>query len=338
MRRSISRLQAAGILLAAVVGSGIIGFVAIENLGPLDAVYQTVITISTLGTAEPEGGLTSSGKILTVYLVVVGVGTVFYTATISIEHGLEQFLGGEGRRRRMAKQIGALRDHVIICGFGLVGEGVAERVRDEPDAPDLCVVESHPDRVADAREDGLLVVEGDATHDEALLRAGIERARSLVTCVRSDSDNLAIVLSAKARRPDLTVIARATEAESTRKLRLAGADRVVAPQLVGANRLAALAMQPELVEFVDLTFRERMLEMRIEQFEVVAGTRVANHSLRDSGIRDRSGALVLAVEHPDGRTWLNPGPEFVVRPGHVIFGIGTEDQVDALGRLVSLPV
>ena len=331
------RLQAGAGLLVLVTLIGVVGFMIVEGLDVLVAIYQTVITISTVGFSEPTGGLGTGGRFLTIFLVVAGVGSAFYTASASIELGVEAFLGGERQRRRMDRQIASLSEHIILCGFGRVGEGVWERLRDEADAPPVVLVESDPDRVGAARELGIPLVEGDATRDEALLAAGIERAHTLIASVRSDSDNLAIVLSARARRPDLRIIARATEAESHRKLQLAGADRVVAPQLVGANRLAALAVEPELVEFIDLAFRDKMMEVRVEQFEVVAGAEVAGKALRESGIRRRSGALILAVEHPDGRTWLNPGPDFVVRAGHVVFGVGTADQIDRLRELASRP-
>ncbi len=304
----------------------------IEKLGFVDALYTTVITITTVGFQEPTGGFDAGGRLFTIFVLVVGLGAAFYTAGSAIELAVERFVGGERSGRKMQQTIDALHDHVIVCGFGRVGRNTWQRLQPQTKA---VVIEEDPERAERAREAGALVVQEDATHDEALLAAGIDRARSLIACVRNDADNMVIVLSAKARRPDLLVVARATAIEAERKLRMAGADRVVAPQVVGAHRLAALAEQPEITEFLDLMFAGRMVQFLVEQFRVDEGAAVANVSLRESDIRRRAGALVLAVQESDGRISLNPDPDFVIRPGQVIYGIGTTEQVEALAAMTS---
>ena len=173
-------------------------------------------------------------------------------------------------------------------------------------------------------------VEGDATRNDALEAAGIERARALIACVREDSDNLVIVLSAKNRRRDIPVIARANEIEAREKLKLAGADRVVSPQMVGAHRLAALAAEPRLDEFVDVILHGKLLELRIEGFEVAERSVLSGALIRDSDIREMSGAQVLALESPNGEIVFNPPPDQMIRPGHTLIAIGSSDQVERL--------
>ena len=328
------RLVAGGVLLLVVFMVGSAGYVLIEDLGALDAVYLTIITVSTVGFQEPTGGFSEAGQVFTILLVLAGVGAVFYTATIGIEWGLESFLGGQRQRRRMEREVDRFKDHVVLCGFGRVGSSVWQRVVLGPAHESCVVIEMDPDTAQLAREVGAVVVEGDATHDEVLERAGVDRAKTVIASVRHDPDNLVIVLSVKTRRPEVHVVARATELESEKKLLLAGADRVVAPQVVGAHRLAALATEPDFADFIDLMVEGRVLEVRVERLEVVAGAAAAGESLGEAQVRSATGTLVLAVQEGE-QVSLSPGPDFVIKPGQVLYGVGNKAQVDALRHLVS---
>jgi voltage-gated potassium channel len=321
------RLTASLTMLILITIGGAIGYTIIEGAAFSDALYMTVLTISTVGFGEVFP-LSSAGRILTTAIIVVGVGTALYTAGIALEIALERFLGGDLRRRRMQREIDRLDQHVIVAGFGRVGSHTWEALRAE-DVP-VAVVESGAAAVQAARDAGALVVEGDATHNEALEAAGIARARALIACVREDSDNLVIVLSAKSMRNELLVISRASEVESRDKLRLAGADRIVSPQLVGAHRLAALAAEPRLDEFVDVILHGKLTELRIEGFEVGERSVLAGKMLRDAEIRSLSGAQVLALETPGGDIVVNPESQAMIRPGHTLIAIGSSDQVERL--------
>jgi len=321
------RLAASLTILILITIGGAIGYTIIEGVAFGDALYMTVLTISTVGFGEVFP-LSSAGRILTTALIVVGVGTALYTAGIGLEIALERFLGGDLRRRRMQREIDQLDQHVIVAGFGRVGSHTWEALRGE-DVP-VVVVESGATAVQAARDAGALVVEGDATRNEALEAAGIARARALIACVREDSDNLVIVLSAKSMRSELLVISRASEVESRDKLRLAGADRIVSPQLVGAHRLAALAAEPRLDEFVDVILHGKLTELRIEGFEVGEQSVLAGKMLRDAEIRSLSGAQVLALETPGGDIVVNPEPQAMIQPGHTLIAIGSSDQVESL--------
>jgi voltage-gated potassium channel len=330
MTRERRLLGAVGILAGLTV-LGTLGYMAIESVAVLDALYMTVITISTVGFGEVIE-LSVAGQMLTVVIIVFGVGAALYTAATGLEIGLERFIGGEREQRRMTRKIESLQDHVILCGFGRVGRNTWKTLRD--DHVDVVVVEQDPTLVEEARAAGALVLTGDATTDEALGAAGIDRARALIACVRTDADNLVIVLSARHRRRDLLVLARASEPAAEAKLRLAGVDRVVAPQKVGAERLAALAAQPTLDEFVDIFLHGKLVQLQIEEFAVPDTSPLVGIPLRDSRIREATGAMVVGIESPSGSLTFNPPPEMEIAPAHTLIGMGSQRQLDALRTLL----
>lgn len=330
------RLRAGLVMLGAMLVIGTVGFMIIEDLALLDAFYMTAITITTVGFSEVGGPLTATGKIFTVGVIIFGMGSALYTAGVGIENGIERLLGGDSRRRRMIKDIQKLNRHIILCGYGRVGSTAWDQLVKAGE--DVVVIENRDEAAQAAIEVGALVVEGDATHDDVLETAGIERAKTLISAVRDDSDNLVITLSAKARRPDLLIVARVVEQESERKLYMAGADRVVAPQRVGAERLAALALHPDLAEFIDLVVQGRTVEFRVAEYTIPEGAALVGKSLRELDLRNRVGALVLAVSTPEGAMSLNPDPDLRFRAGSIVVGFGTQTQLDRLAELATVPV
>ena len=226
----------------------------------------------------------------------------------------------------MLKQAAQLKNHVIICGWGRVGRGTwGELSAREIDS---VIVESESDRADAAEAAGALVIRGDATHNDVLELAGIHSAQALIAVVADDSDNLVIALSVKALAPNLRVICRATELESERKLRLAGADAVVAPQAGGAERLALLAIQPELAQIFDVVVGGSAVEFHVEELDIEPDCSVDGKSIQDSKLRQESGALILAVEGPKRkRLVVNPGPDVILSAGDRLVVVGTKDQV-----------
>lgn len=316
-------------LLAVVVIVGTLGFVLIEGASFFDAFYMVVITVSTVGFGYGFE-LSSLGEAWTVVIIVMGIGVALYTAVASFEYLID--LGEVRRRRKMQRDISRLANHVIVCGWGRVGRGVWATLRDRD--IDVAVVETDPDRADAAQGAGTLVLRGDATHNDVLELAGIESAAALIACVADDSDNLVIALSAKALRPDLRVICRATEMESERKLRLAGADAVVAPQAVGAERLALMALQPELAQIFDVVINGNAVEFRVEELDIAPSSALAGKTIGESGIRQSTGALILAVEGDDDNVVVNPGPDQKITPGERLVVVGTKDQVDKAAQLL----
>lgn len=308
---------------------GVVGYVIIESASFFDAFYMTVITISTVGYGEVIE-LSEAGRAFSIVLVIVGVGLVFYTATAALELVFERQPLRE--QRALQKKIDSLDGHYIVCGFGRVGRHAWEHI--VGDGQDCVVIDRDSERADHARQAGALVVEGDATQNDTLDRAGIDRAAGLVASVEKDSDNLVIVLSARSANHDMVISARADDTEVESKMVLAGADRVVAPQVVGGHRLAELTVHKEVADFVDLVHAGRHVEFRVEEFEIADGTDLAGSNLRDSDIRSRSGAMVFALEQPDGTVVVNPSPDTAFQAGARLVAIGTDQQLRQLRLLV----
>ena len=217
--------------------------------------------------------------------------------------------------------------HVIVCGFGRVGRNLARYVTGA--GQDIVVIEQDPVRAA-AAEGSVHVVRGDATSDEVLKEAGIERAGVFVTALNTDADNLFVTLTARSLRKDLFIVARARAETSEAKLTQAGADRVVNPQGIGGARMAAFVLQPHVAEFLDVVMHDGSLEFRLEEVALPEGSPLAGKSLREAHIRDLTGALILALRETGGEFPMNPPPETVLCAGQILISIGTETQLKAL--------
>jgi voltage-gated potassium channel len=309
--------------LALVVVAGTVGYV-LFGFPLLDALYQTVTTVTTVGFREVRS-FDARLKAFTIALILVGVGTALYTFGVLLEALVEGQLREMFGRRRMDREIAKMSGHVIVCGWGRVGHSIASFV--QASGHDVVVVDRDPERYEQVP---YLRVLGDVTDDATLLSAGIERARVLVGALNTDADNLYMTLSGRALRPDLFIIARARTDSSEAKLLRAGADRIVNPQRIGGQRMAAFALQPHVAEFLDVVMHDGSLEFRLEEVAVPDGSPLAGSSIRDAHIRDRTGALVLALRDGDGVFTTNPPPETVIEPGQILIAIGTLSQLNAL--------
>jgi voltage-gated potassium channel len=314
--------------LAVVFVGGTVGYLAF-GYSLVDAVFQTVITVSTVGFGEAHRFDTGQ-KLFTVVLILVGVGTVAYTFSLLIETLVEGYLGDEFGRRRMERQIGNLRGHVILCGWGRVGRSIAHYLVASHD--DVVVVDTSAERIA--RVDGLSV-RGDATDEDTLRAAGIGQARVLITALQSDADNTYVTLTARSMRPDLFIVARTASESAIAKLLQAGADRVVNPQDLGGARMASLAAQPQVAEFLDVVMHDGSLEFRLEQVDVPTGSPLVGQTLRTARLRSVSGALVLALRHPGEEFLTNPPPDAALGAGDVLVVIGNAAQIDGLRSLAA---
>ena len=324
------RLRLALAVLAAVMLVGTIGYLVL-GFSVLDAAYQTVTTVTTVGFREVQP-LSTAGKVFTIVLILMGVGTALYALGVLIQTLVEGELHDVFGRRRMESRITALQDHVIVCGWGRVGRAIAKDVA-ESGAP-LVIVDAEPERLESSPHP---TVVGDATDDDVLRRAGLARARALVAALDSDAGNLFVTLSARALRPDLFIVARVRVDESIEKLRRAGADRTVNPQSIGGARMAAFVLQPHVTEFLDVVMHDRDIEFRLEEVTVPATSAIAGHTLREAQIRDLTGALVLAVREPLGAFSTNPSPDSRISGGQILIAIGTPGELSALATLVGRP-
>jgi voltage-gated potassium channel len=322
------RLAFALAALASVVVAGTVGYL-LFGFGLLDALYQTVTTVTTVGFREVQP-LTTGGKIFTIALIVVGVGTALYTLGVIIETLLEGQLPEVFGRRRMERKITGMSEHIVVCGWGRVGRAIARDLAAM--GTDPVVVDKDSIRIENVPYPAVL---GDATDDDVLERAGVRRARALVAALDTDAGNLFVTLSARALRPELFIVARVRLEENEDKLRRAGADRVVNPQSIGGARMAAFVLQPHVTEFVDVVMHDRDIEFRLEEIPVLEGSPIEGCSIREAHVRDRTGALVLALRDQNGTFATNPPPETVVHADQVIIAIGTPGDLEKLQRLVA---
>jgi voltage-gated potassium channel len=310
--------------LALVTAAGTIGYL-ILGFSPMNAVYQTITTISTVGFGEVEP-MSTRERLFTMVLILGGVGTALYILSGLVEAVVDGELGEFLGRRRVERRIAHWSGHVIICGYGRVGRAIADLVA--TGGSDVVVIDRDAERLADL---SVATLQGDATDEELLRTAGIGRSRVLVAALTTDADNLFLTVTARALRPDLFIVARARQEASEGKLVSAGADRVVNPQRIGGQRMAAFVIQPHVAEFLDVVMHDGSLEFRLEEVRVSGASDLGGRSLRDTHIRDRTGALILAVRDDYGTFTTNPSPETVIHPGHVLIAIGTAAQLEALG-------
>ncbi|HUP84529.1 MAG TPA: NAD-binding protein [Acidimicrobiales bacterium] len=310
------------VLVGGTVGYLVLGF------DLLDASYQTVTTVTTVGFREVQP-LSTAGHIYTMVLILLGTGTVLTTFTVVVETLIEGQLRDLFGRRRMERKIAGMSGHVVICGWGRVGRSIASFVSTA--GRQLVVIDRDAERLASVPYP---TVVGNATDDDVLRAAGIDRASSLVAALDTDADNLYVSLSGRSLRPDLFIVARARTNTSEEKLLRAGADRVVNPQAIGGERMGAFVVQPHVAEFVDVVMHDGSLEFRLEEVAVPASSALTGRTIRENHIRDSSGALVLALRLADGTFLTNPDPATAIEAGQVLIVVGTSEQLVKLRTLV----
>lgn len=309
--------------VAGVVGVGTVGYIGL-GMTPLDALYQTVTTITTVGFREVQP-LDEVGKAFTIVLILVGVGTALTTFTILLEVFLEGRLTDLFGRRRMERSISDLSGHVIVCGWGRVGRATATAIARS--GRELVVIDTEAARIETVPH---LRIHGDATDESVLRDAGLHRAAVVVAALNTDADNLYVTLTGRSLNPEIFIVARAREENAERRLAQAGADRVVNPQRIGGDRLAAFALQPHVAEFLDVVMHDDDLEFRLTEVAVGADGALTGSTLAEAAIRDRTGAMVLALRNADGTFHTNPPSDTVIEDGHVLIAIGTPPQLAAL--------
>jgi voltage-gated potassium channel len=321
-RHPFRRLWRPLAVLGLVLVYGTVGYTVLEGWTVLEALFMTVISITTVGYEEVHP-LDARGEAFTISLIVFGVIGFLYTFGVIVE-----VLGSgrwqEFRRfRRMQDQLSRLRDHVIVCGYGRTGKQVVTELVEGGHA--YVVVEMTPQPFAEVQRDRHPYVHGDAASDDVLHQAGIEHARALVSAVDSDERNVYIVLTARAINPGLFIVARSSYPDSMPKLRRAGADRVVSPYTLSGRRMAALALQPAVVDTIDMVMGGESTSMAIEELVVPAGAPELT-----AGELRRSGAILLAVRSAGGGLSVGPGDGQGLQPDDLIVAMGTRTQLDAL--------
>ena len=310
--------------VATVVIAGTAGFVFIEGWPVGDAVYMTVITLTTVGFREVHE-LDGTGRAWTMILSIAGVAIIFGSVGIVAESVLGEVANGRRERRRMEERIAGLRGHYVICGYGRVGATVAREL--VHGGRRVVVIDVNAESLAEAIRDGHDVVEGDATSDATLRRAGIERSGGLVTTIDSDANNVYVTLSARALNPDLFIVARANLEGSEAKLLQAGANRVVSPYTRAGRQIAELAIRPRVADFIDLALSHGQLAFSIEEVEVAGGGPLEGRtigSLRDDGI------FALAIVRGESDYFPNPPTDRALQAGDSLIASGTSEVLRQL--------
>lgn len=318
------RLAGPFIALMVVIALGTAGYVAIEGWSVLDALYMAAISITTVGYAEVQP-LSTEGRLLTMALIAVGLSVLWYGLSVLVGVAVAGELGKEWELRRMEQRLARTTDHFVLCGFGRVGRAIAEQLR--RDGHVVVVVDRDDNVAANVAAAGFIPVNGDATSDEALLRAGIDRAVGLIAAVATDADNVFITLSAKALRPDLPVVARANHDDVVSKLRRAGATQVVSPYDMAGRQMARLALRPGTVAFVETLFRGERGPL-LEEIRLSTGSPLIGRPIAE--VRHLLPNLVLVAVHRDADIVVPPPADFVLAAGDVVAAIG---DPGLLGRL-----
>lgn len=319
------RFRLAVILLAIVIVVGVTGYKLINGWDLLDSFYMVIITISTVGYTEvhPQG---AAGRLFTSGLIVVGVGTMLYGFGVFAETLADNAFGRYRRERQLQRELNQLRDHFIICGYGRIGTQVVAEFEDHKVS--YVVIDQTEEALERIRAEGRLHIEGDASKEEILKQAGIERARGLISAVDSDERAVYIVLAARAFNPNLYIVARAGRPDSIRRLELAGATRTISPYVMAGHRMADLAIRPAMVDVLD-SLHHAEAGIGVEEMVVSPGTPAVGKTLDEIGLFGPDTARVLALRRRDGTLHVNPNGSQRLEDGDLVIALGTEDQLFA---------
>jgi len=326
---STRNLVIAIFLSAGIVLFGTAGYMVIEGWGFLDALYMTVITISTVGYREVHT-VSVPGRIFTIFLVISGVGFILYMTGALVQFLVEGRMRTILGRRRLDRKINRLKNHYIICGYGRIGRVVSRRIIRKP--LDVVVIEKSPDLVPVMEADGMLYISGDAAHEENLIKAGIDRAKGLIAALATDAQNVFLILTARQLNPELNIIARADRKESKKKLLAAGANVVESPYDVGALSMAQRILRPTVTNFLNLALAHRRKDIQMEEIPVSPASSLVNVMLKDSAIRQNYNLILIAIKRSDGSMLFNPSYETVIRAGETVIAVGEVENLRKLEK------
>jgi voltage-gated potassium channel len=317
------------ILLVVTLTLGVLGYRAFEGYDWLDALFLTVITVTTVGFGLPKPA-TPAGEIFIIILIIVGSTGVLYTLSAVFGWLLQTNWPEQRRRLRMEQSLRTMTNHFIVCGYGRVGRSVAEALRRE--RIPLVVVDVNQMSLANAEADGYAVVVGDAATDEVLRKAGIERARGLIAAVDSDADNVYVVLSARELKPNLVIVARASSDDAAKKLERAGATHVLSPYTIAGQRMAMLAVRPAAVELVETLLNTSRESLLLEEVVVETGSELAQLTLADLHEHYPNIPMIVGLR-TDGKLTPAPPSDYRLQPGDTVVLVGSPAQLKEIEKL-----
>ena len=318
------------ISLFVILICGTSGYMLIEGTSLTDAIYMTVISITTVGFSEVIP-LSPPGKYFTILLIFGGVGFFLYMVSLiteaMIEGGLYTFLG----RRLMGKKLDVMKGHYIVCGFGRIGKVISKILHESKKT--FVIIENNPDEIKIIEELGYLVLQGDSTNDDMLKKAHIMDAKALIAVTSSDADNVYVILSARGLKPDIYILARSSGKKGAEiKLLRAGANKVFSPYEIGARRMAQSLMRPTVIDFLDLTVHEGELGLRLEELQVSEKATLVNKTLMESGIRSEHDLIVVAIKRQKGEMLFNPHSDTDILTGDILVVLGEQTNIQSLEK------
>ena len=325
-RREVAILVAA---IAVVFVGGTAGFMHLLHESWHQALYRTIVTASLTGLDTTPRGL--GAELLTIGVVLSGVAIFGYFAAQIFDSIAHSVMGGAWREKKRRKMIDELRNHIIVCGYGRVGRRAGEELR-EANVP-YVVLDFSEEALENAREDDVLFVDGSGSEDEDLVKAGIDNARGILVASDDDGDNLYITLSVKTRRPEVTVIARGSSEEAERKLKVAGADRVVTPYTTAGRVMAQLMIKPQVSSFVNAMTSSEAPDLNFEEIEVTSSCGAAGRTIGDLSISSKTGANIVAVRKQGGALELRPTKDTLLDESDVIVGLGSPTEIRKLEEM-----
>ena len=333
MDASSRRLVTAILFLVLALIAGVVGYQVVEGWNFSDSIYMTVITLATIGYGETNP-LTPAGRIFTMLLIMVGVGSLTYGLTAATAFVVEGTLTDMIGRRRMDAEIHKLNDHIILCGLGETGRHIAEEFL-KIQVP-FIVIEKDGDRIKQMVEKvgRFLYIEGDAADDETLLKAQIKTAKGLVTALTQDRDNVFVILTARGLKQDMRIVSRVVEEESRVKLVKAGADDIVSTNFIGGLRMASVMIRPTVVSFLDKMLRASGDDVRVAEAKITPGSGVGGRSLREARIYEKTGLIVIGIARGESYE-LNPGPDTRLQEGDALIACSSVEQLKKLNDLVA---
>ncbi len=313
-------------MLVLIILFGTVGYMIVESFGFLEALYMTVITISTVGFAEVKP-LSESGRLFTIFLILVNLGLFTYFVTLLTRFFSDGEFTKVYKQIKMENSIQQLQQHVIICGFGRNGKESAQILFNN-NIP-FVVLEEKNELETDLDFDVAYFMKGDATKDEVLLEAGIKKARALITSLPVDADNLFVVLTAKQLNPKLKVISRASQDSSVKKLKIAGADNVIMPDKIGGAHMATLVILPDVVEMLSI-----MSTQNTDQFRVAEIQSNKNITLGELDMWSKTNCTILGIKNPDNHYTINPPASYLINPGERLIVMGSDEQIEKAKKLL----
>ena len=326
------RLVLIAVALAGTLAAGTVGFILIEHYSVFDAFYMTLTTVTTVGGGE-IGRLSHLGRIFNAFLIFFGVIAILLAiggmTQTAVELELNQFFG----KRRVKKMIEKLHSHYIICGFGRVGRGAADELRQQ--GAQFVVVDHNEEKVERAIKEGMLAVLADASRDDVLRDVGIDRAKGLIATLASDADNLFLILSARTLNSKIQLTARVAEQTSEGKLLRAGADFVFAPYNSTGHRMAQALLKPHVQQFIDFTTQNMEVKVNIEQVRVSARSGFVDSTIAGMQIRSEMGVIVLAIRKADGKMVFNPPPDSRITVGDHLIVMGQAEGLQKLEQALN---